>query len=330
MLNIGLPSTKENAGPKIFLRRLKRTVKKNKMAKTCHFLNPFHDIGLYNSIARNFYNKPYIVRIDGIYFDNMEIAGNNEEKNKPIFEAIKKANGIIFQSEFDKKLIKSFYGDINKQNTIINNGVEKNLKNVSYREELNFPDKKIVLCSSNWRKHKRLDAIVEVIKKINNIENKYHLIVVGDNSDAFVEKSDNNITLVGHIEPENLYKYYKSSDLYIHIPWIDHCPNTLVEAIGNGVPVVTSNQGGARELVEKTNAGIISQCDDDIAIGEYIDLYNPPKPDVETIADDILKIFGNYLHYKNNINCEPVNIDNVARQYINFIEKVFLEYKGNK
>jgi len=327
MINIGIPSTRPHNGPKIFLSRLKRAVKKNKMAKTCHFLNPFHDIGLYSSVARNIYNKPYVVRIDGIYFDNMKIAGNNEEKNKPIFESIKNANGIIFQSEFDKKLIESFYGKIEKHNIIINNGAEINNINITYRDELKLPNKRIILCSSNWRKHKRLSSVVKVIEEINSIENKYHLVILGANSGEFVKENNKNITVIGHIEPEKLCKYYKSSDLYIHIPWIDHCPNTVVEAIANDVPVVTSNQGGTKELVEKTNSGIVSECDDDITIGEYVDLYNPPKPNINIIANDILKIFKNYQHYKNNINNELVDIDYIARQYVDFIEKVYQKYR---
>ncbi len=323
-----MPSTKKNGGPKVFLRRLKRSIKRQHLAQTCHFFNPFHDMGLYNSVARNIYKKPYVVRIDGIFFDKNETLGNNTEKNKPIFEAIKNANGIIFQSEFDKKLVELFYGKINKDNIIINNGAEVNTKNISYRKGLNLPDKRIILCSSYWRKHKRLDSIVEVINNLNITENNYHLVILGNNADSFVKNDNKNITVIGHIEPENLYKYYKSSDLYIHIPWIDHCPNTLVEAIANSTPVVTSNQGGTKELVEITNAGIVSECDKEIKLGEYVDLYNPPEPDINLIVNDILKIFENYEYYKKGINTKAVNINEVAKRYIHFIKSVYLGEKG--
>ena len=63
MLKIGLPYTQQNNGPKIFLRRLEKSFKKQKLAKSCHFINPFHHIDLFSSNARNYYKKPYVVKL---------------------------------------------------------------------------------------------------------------------------------------------------------------------------------------------------------------------------------------------------------------------------
>jgi glycosyltransferase involved in cell wall biosynthesis len=323
MIRIGLPSTRQNAGPKIFLRRLKKSVHRNKMAKICHFLNPFHDIGLYSSIARNIYKKPYVLRVDGIYFDKMETLGNNEEKNKPIFQSIANSAGIIFQSEFSKNLVETFYGNFHQNYSIINNGARINLSTTSHRKELNLADKdKIILCLAQWRSHKRLKYILEVYKLLRTEINNLKLLILG--KDAKFNPIP-GVIYRGEIPPDDLYKYYKSSDLLIDLAWLDNCPNTVVEAICNGLPVVCSNQGGTRELIQKTRAGIVSKCDKDTEIKEYVNLYNPPIPNIETVARDVLSIFQNYPHYKNRINCDPVDIDNIARQYIDFITKIFLK-----
>lgn len=317
MLKLGLPSTKKTIGPKVFLRRLKKSIENQHLAKIYHFFNPFHDVGLYSSNARNIYGKPYIVRIDGIYFDKMETLGSNSEKNKPIFDAIKNANGIIFQSEYNKKQLELFYGDISAKNIIINNGAFINTSKNSYRKELNLNNNdKIIICSAHWRAHKRLKSIIQVFYKLKLEINNLKLIILGKNA-QFKEAPD--IIYAGEIEPNELYKYYKSANLLLDLSWIDNCPNTFVEAIANGLPVVCSNQGGTKELVEKTNAGIISDCDEDIVLGEYLDLYNPPDPDINKVSKDVLSILNNYGSYKDNINYNAVDINSIAVKYIEFI-----------
>jgi glycosyltransferase involved in cell wall biosynthesis len=37
----------------------------------------------------------------------------------------------------------------------------------------------------------------------------------------------------------------------IHLAWLDHCPNTVVEALSQGTPIICSEQGGTKELVKE-------------------------------------------------------------------------------
>ena len=39
------------------------------------------------------------------------------------------------------------------------------------------------------------------------------------------------------------------ADCMIHLAWLDHCPNVVVEAISQDCPVVCSASGGTKELV---------------------------------------------------------------------------------
>ena len=58
--------------------------------------------------------------------DMMETLGKNDLLNRPIFDSVKRSDGIIFQSAFSKKLIESFMGRISTKSTIIYNGSEIN------------------------------------------------------------------------------------------------------------------------------------------------------------------------------------------------------------
>ena len=103
---------------------------------------------------------------------------------------------------------------------------------------------------------------------------------------------------------------------------MDHCPNTVVEAIANGLPVLCSNQGGTREIVEGASAGIVSECDTEVDLFK-LNLYEPPEPDWDQLIQSAQHLFDNYEEYCQRINRNLVDIDAVAKKYVNFIKNCF-------
>jgi glycosyltransferase involved in cell wall biosynthesis len=70
-------------------------------------------------------------------------------------------------------------------------------------------------------------------------------------------------------DQENLKLAYLASSLYVHCATIDNLPNTIVEALSCGTPVIASGSGGTEELitdgfngflVQKENAGALADC----------------------------------------------------------------------
>ena len=122
MLKIAIHNRSISGGPGNFLKRLVDAFDKYNLAKVVGVLNIFQDIGLCCSIASKYYFKPYVVRIDGIYFDKKNTTGPNEKLNKNIYKTIKKAKGIIFQSNYAKNLVEAHYGKINIPKVVIMNG----------------------------------------------------------------------------------------------------------------------------------------------------------------------------------------------------------------
>ena len=74
----------------------------------------------------------------------------------------------------------------------------------------------------------------------------------------------------------------------IHLAWLDWCPNTVVEALACGLPVLCSHNGGTRELVKEN--GVILELEEDYKIGSKVPLYNPPKVDSASITNGILEV----------------------------------------
>ena len=95
----------------------------------------------------------------------------------------------------------------------------------------------------------------------------------------------------------------------IHIAWLDWCPNSVVEGLASGLPVLCSSNGGTKEIVK--DDGIVMQIEEDYNIGEELDLYQPPNVDSEIIADSVLQI----INMNKSIDRCDLKIANVAKKY---------------
>ena len=315
MIKIGVQKRENlSGGPANFFQRLIDEINENKYAKIVGTKNLLQDISLYSSVANRINFKQHVVRIDGIYFDKKEHSGNNETLNKRIFKTIETAKGVIFQSNFSKNLVEAHYGDINIPKVTILNGaplrVIKSKKN----------KKKIIVCSANWRAHKRLGEIISVVRGLRS-ELDCELIVLGDVG-SFHKCAHDFVTFIGEVDNALVFKYLERADLFLHLAWLDPCPNSVIEAISCGVPVVRSNQGGTPEIVNQTGCGRVAMCDDKIDYGNLVDLYNPPSPDIDEIIRVSIYVLNNSNLILSKMDRSPIDIKLVAKRYVEFLEEM--------
>lgn len=321
LIKIGILKKKQQlGGPQIFLKRLADSITVQKLAEIRNAYYPFFNVGLYNSVARNIYSKKYVLRLDGIYFDIKNKGGDSNKLNQPIFSSIALSSGIIFQSNFSKKLVESFYGKINKPFEIIINGAPRINNNENTTMEFDLPkDKIIFVASASWRRFKRLKEIVEIFLEVKSKYSDVALVVLGNNIDYQVH--DDSIKYLNEIPHSKIMQIYQKCDIMLHLAWIDNCPNTVVEALSAGVPVICSNQGGTREIIELTNGGIISETDVNFKF-EPVDLYNPPEINYNAVLRDIDSMINNLELYKSNISKKQIMIDYVAKKYVDYLTSI--------
>ena len=111
--------------------------------------------------------------------------------------------------------------------------------------------------SAGWRKG--FDAL---LKSFNIIKKKFpntKLIVAGTTQfgifEKFIDKKvvdiDKDIFLVGRVSNYELPQFYNLAKLYLFPSFLETQPNTLIEALSCGRPVVTFDSGGTPELVSE-------------------------------------------------------------------------------
>ena len=310
----------EKIGPYIFLERLASEFKKQRIHVTNKF-NPLYDFCIFANTNKSLFNKPYFLRIGGIFFDNRNTLTDTFQANKLIFDSIDNSIGTIFISDFTKNLVKKFHKNFNTKNIVINNSVPLNIfspdgKNLRDKLNINSQDF-VIIVSAAWRRHKRLDEILELFIKLKTKIKNLKLIILGKYN---MNKKDPDIILADTISHDMLPQWYRTANIYLHLSWIDQNPNTLVEAIACGLPSLCTNNGGTCELIEKTNSGIVSYVDEDYNY-QLVDYYNPPKPNYDILIKDFMEIYNNYKEYKNNINTAPIDLTEAAKKYLNFFEK---------
>ena len=294
--------TENISGPSIFGHRLKIALIK----KGWHWdrfmprLSYLFSAGFFRPFCVN------VLRLNGLYIDSQNTIGDSDKLNRPIFQAYTKADGIIFQSEFSRLLFKKFVGDPKCPHTVIHNGVPSNFSPEG--EKINYGFNKVIICSGRWTAHKRFECVIDGFITLGDPE--VGLIFLGDKPDHSLIKHP-NIKYIGHIDPNELPKYLRGGDAFIDLEWLGSCPNTVVEAIACGLPVLCSNNGGTRELV-KSN-GIVLYCEEEYDF-KKVNLYNPPKCDNKIIAEGIEKI----LSWSKPIDTNYFAISKIAGEYMEF------------
>jgi len=322
-IRIGFSLSRGSGGPSTFLKRLRQSIEKQDIANTSYFYNPFTDINIYANITRNPWNKPYIFRVDGITFDTLLPAEETNRRNQPIFNGIDHAARIIFQAEFCLNLVSAFHGKPTAPYTIINNGVDLNKfspHGPNRREHLGIGENELVfITSAKWRAHKRLHSIIDVFSAFQKVTGqKAHLVILGALDQPLTHLP--NVHIIGHIPPEDLAPWYRTGNICLFFSWLENCPNTVVESLACGVPVICTNQGGTRELIEKTKGGIVVDADTPFQF-KPVDLYHPPAPDQNALVRAVITMVERRKEYAAGIDRTAIDIDKVAQRYVDFAEK---------
>lgn len=269
----------------------------------------------------NIISKKHIIRLDGIYFDSTNRSG--DAVNISICKHRNKCDGVIYQSKFSEKMCNKYLGEFNGKSIIIPNGDDP----LEYESiEGVETSKKAFLAFSNWHRHKRLPETIEAFLQAE-VEDSI-LWVIGKLQDSGLREIDikkyemkKNIIFLGELSHSELSRYLKSSMAYIFLSYVDNCPNSIIEAISAGCPVICGNFGGTPELID-SECGFVCNTDPD-GYYEKQDLSKNIKK-IKNLDEVSLRI-RELSKNKMEINKYKFDIRKIAKEYASFFERIINE-----
>jgi glycosyltransferase involved in cell wall biosynthesis len=112
-------------------------------------------------------------------------------------------------------------------------------------------------------REKDLDVLVAAYNKVREAGHPVKLYVVGHGpySDALAAALPDAVFL-GYLTGELLAKAYASADVFVFPSTTDTFGNVIIEAQASGLPVIVSDLGGPKELVEDGVNGIVTKAHD--------------------------------------------------------------------
>ena len=148
------------------------------------------------------------------------------------------------------------------------------------------PTKKIFLLASKDLNDPRkgIDLVLPIIEHEDMKE--CFFLLAGSN---FKGKSYPNVVALGGVQDELLMSLvYNASDYFILSSREDNLPNTMLESIACGTPIIGFNIGDNEEIIGKNNCGII--CNDLTTDSLFTAIKNTLKEDVKFETDLISEV----------------------------------------
>ncbi len=203
----------------------------------------------------------------------------NQTKSSNVFKNIKdeikcynKFDNIICVSKVVKEQFIKKY-NIDEDKVLVKyNSIDKNEIISKSKEKCSYvkDNKSILLCSiGRLNGQKAYDRLLRVFKKLLDDKFKIKLIIIGegtskDELENYIKENDmgNYVKLLGF--KSNPYKYLKQSDLFVCSSKAEGFSTVVTESIILGIPVVTTDCSGMKEMLGENNEyGIVTENDEE-------------------------------------------------------------------
>lgn len=200
---------------------------------------------------------------------------------------------IIANSNMVKNEIINYYGISPEKITVIYNGVDiekfspENRKKQDYfRKKFDLPHKsRILLFIGSGFKRKGLDTLLKVLTLLK--DKKIFLIVIGKGDIRQYLKICKNFGIEKKVLflgiRKDIENFYALADLFVLPTIYDPFSNATLEAMATGIPVITTKNNGASELIEEGKEGF--SLESPFNYSELADKINLALKDIERMGD---------------------------------------------
>ncbi len=255
-------------------------------------------------------NLSIIQRLDGVYYPSKHgiryLYYNKDIK----LDYLKYSDFIIFQSEFSRLECFTMMGEIPEDKySIILNGTDLE---VFYPVDKKFDKNKVIFTATgSFRNRDMLEPVVLALDKINE---RYNIVfkIIGPILNSEVKSFTNRdyIRCLGKMDKEEIAKELQATDILIHCQLNPACPNSVMEAVACGIPVVGFDSGSMKEVLHFCPE-LLAHVSDEV-FNQYKDF------DHEKLLEKIEFCIDNFYHIKKLFkdHCSLYNKDETCEKYL--------------
>ena len=180
---------------------------------------------------------------------------------------------IVVNSIMVKQQIQEYYGTPEDKIVVAYNGVDLNkfspANRTRWRSEMRQAigigenDKVILFVGSGFRR-KGLDTLIHALPEVNkslNGERLVTLVAGKGQSDEYLQSAkqqgvEGDLMFLG--PRSGIERYYAAADLFVLPTIYDPFSNACLEAMASGLPVITTRNNGAAEIIEDGKEGFVT------------------------------------------------------------------------
>ncbi len=299
-MKIWVTDTSARGGPSIFGRRLAEelSIQGHKIGRL--FPN------LQISIGRLSFEPAgmKLLRLDGLYLDE-PWNPDSRRLNRRLRSGYKNAGRVVFQSRYSQAQYFAWFGE-RSGCEVIPNGIAFS---TIPRGVPRFDD--LVCASAEWRPNKRIGDLVKVFRH-PKLTRSVRLRIIGhvpESERSQIGHLPNNVQIIGRQSEYDVLLECSKASAFAHFAWLDWCPNSVVEALACGTPVICTSSGGTKELVQ--NNGIIVNTGDDVPVGTPVRHRDPPSLPIGDMVEATLRI----MQHQEPIIRPDLDLNRVAAKY---------------
>jgi glycosyltransferase involved in cell wall biosynthesis len=177
-----------------------------------------------------------------------------------------------------------------------------------------------ILINSRLVVQKNIHLVIEAMDSIKNLDINLKIIGEGGEFASLEElitnlKIQNRVKMIGKVENNLISEYLKTSNLFIQASDYEGLPHSILEAINYEVPILSTEVGGCKDLLDNGDRGfIISSPQNKQQIAEKIDYI------YENYDTALTKAVAAKKYIKNKYN-----FSTQAKKYTEVFEKIMKE-----
>lgn len=127
--------------------------------------------------------------------------------------------------------------------------------------------------------HELIEALHFFARKYASMHAPIRVVIFGKKSDFFEQRIPFSITEVGFVrDEERMIDLYRAADLYVTPSLEENLPNTIMEAMSVGLPVVGFAIGGIPEMIEHERTGYVADYRSAESLAKGIDFVLRANP----------------------------------------------------